>query len=308
MIDDYTWYETLGFTLYISEEDPVTKTRYVGSDMYGIVAKVRSELLVFLDYDFVNFWARRNLMLVDIDNLASLDVDFMMEDVVGSYDFDLSHNNLYLTGDGNGTFTEPESYSDIFNFIRVYVSAECHCTGECKCTDNHMLTELKKLWAQGGTDIKRMTLAQLYKLYFEGSEDSAVSDGMPYIGYDTAGTAYFKEILEMLYFTQYAGNLTEAEQADAEENAEMLMRISLKLRSTPSQTASQNLYVYEFYRYDDRRVMVKLYQTDSEGNAVTEAVSDFYVSTLAPKKIVSNFYALLNAEDFDTEEAYPSLK
>lgn len=301
-IDDYTWYETLGFTLYISDEDPVTGMRYVGSDLYDIVATVSSDKLVFLNSDFVSFWARRNLMLIDVEHLSSIDVDFMMEDVKGSYDFDLNHRNLYLDANGSGHFTKPESYSDVYNFITVYVSSQCECDGECVCTANKMLDELKNMSSEN----KRMSLAQLYKKYLSKDSETVEfgSDGTPYIGNDTAGTSYFKEILEMLYYTQYAGSLTEAEQAEAIADSPMVMRLAVKLRSGIN-NASPYRYVYEFYRCDDRRVMVRLYQEDENGVQKTEAVSDFYISTLAFKKIVTNFYTVLNAEEFDTEEAYP---
>ena len=93
--------------------------------------------------------------------------------------------------------------------------------------------------------------------------------------------------------------LTAEEQEDALLNAPMVMKFSLKLDS------SSYRYVYEFYRCDDRRVMVRIYQSDAQGNMMTTPVSDFYVSTYAFKKIAGGFVSLLNAEEFELNGGYP---
>ena len=277
-IDDYAWYETLGFTLYISEEQ-LDGTRFVGSEMYDIVAKVNSEDLVFLKYDFVNFWARKNLILTDIGAMSNLTLELFMEDRKGSYSFDLNHRTLYYTSDGKGYFTEPESYSSTFDFITVNVTP----SGECTPNKFIEYTTAKQKSAE--------TLTNLYKDLVGGGKDV-------YISTDTYGTAYFKEVIEMLYNTRYTGVLTEEEQAAALSGAPMVMRFSVKLDS------SAYKYVYEFYRVSDRRVMVSIYQADSEGNKMGTPVSDFYLSTYAFKKIVSGFWGLLNAEEIDTDAGY----
>ena len=307
-IDDYTWYETLGFTLYISEEDPVTKTRYVGSDLYDIVAKVSSDKLVFLEETFVDFWARRNLILMDIEYIQSINIKFTMDDLTGGYNFDLNHQTAYIAGN-QLFFYEPENYSDTFNFISVAARPDCICGlpgGVCKC----MTTKLSQMAKDEGKT--RIALERLYKKYITKEVDDIKLDstGMPYIGLDYAGTSYFKEVIEMLYLTQYEGALTQEEQAAALENAPMLMQFSLKLRDgEDAPNASDDYYVYEFYRCDDRRVMVRLYQIDKidgTGTMKTIPVTDFYISTLGFKKIVSSFVSLLNAELFDTEQPYVS--
>ncbi len=308
-IDDYTWYETLGFTLYISDEDPVTKTRYVGSDLYDIVAKVSSDKLVFLEESFVNFWARRNLILMDVEYIRSIDVKFTMDDFVGGYNFELDHKTAYISGN-QLYFSEPENYSDTFNFISVAAKPECICgltDGSCRC----VVTKLSQMAKEEGKT--RIALERLYKKYITEDVDDIRLDstGMPFIGLDYAGTSYFKEVLEMLYLTQYEGAFGEDEdQAQLLENSPMLMQMSVKLRGgADAPNASDNYYVYEFYRCDDRRVMVRLYQIDKidgTGTMQTEPVTDFYISILGFKKIVSSFTSLLNAELFDTELPYVS--
>ena len=284
-IDDYAWHETLGFTLHISEEQP-DGTRYVGSELYDIVAKVSSDKLVFLNYDFTNFWARRSLILTDVAAMTNLTLEMFMEDRKGEYSFDLNHRTLYYTSDGKGYFTEPESYADTFDFITVKVTP----SGEC--TPNKFTEYI------GGKGVSSDTLTNLYKDLVGGGKDI-------YISTDTYGTSYFKEVLEMLYNTQYTGVLTEEEQAAA-TGAPLVLRFSVSLDygSTLDDTSDDKIYTYEFYRISDRKVMVSLYQSDAEGNKKSTPVSDFYISTYAFKKIVSGFWGILNAVEIDTDAGY----
>jgi len=64
-------------------------------------------------------------------------------------------------------------------------------------------------------------------------------------------------------------------------------------------------YVYEFYRIDDRRVMVALYRLGSGGIEVNR-VSDFFISTFAFKKLVRNFTNLLNGAEINVDKGYES--
>jgi hypothetical protein len=53
--------------------------------------------------------------------------------------------------------------------------------------------------------------------------------------------------------------------------------------------------------------MVTLYRADADGNQIGEAVSDFYLSTAAFKKVVGGFFDVLNVKDVDTEVGYPEI-
>jgi hypothetical protein len=122
-------------------------------------------------------------------------------------------------------------------------------------------------------------------------------------GLNTVGVSNFKDAFEATQLIAYAGtvaSLSDAERALAlasKENApELTMRIKL--------TNSAYYYTYEFRRFDDRRVMVTLYQSNSDGVAVSSATSDFYVSTFALKKLVRSYVGLLNGEFISTEDGY----
>ena len=307
VVDDYDWYKTLGFTLYISEErydEEFGAYRYVGSDLYDVVAKVSADKLVFLNYNFVDFWARRSLMMFDIKYLDKISVEFNMEDLAGEYIFDLSHRTGYIVGN-KLTFTEPESYKDVYNYITVNVAKLCNCNGECKCTE----TKLSQMAEE--RDGARVPLASLYNKYITEGNGVAFSDGNAYIGLDTAGTSYFRDVMRILYATQYAGVLTAEEQAEALSSAPMVMRITVKLDEEKAPNTSKDSHVYEFYRCDDRKVMVRQYRIDKNGDKIvngdTSEVTDFYISSFAFKKIAANYFALLNAERIDMEVPYPEM-
>lgn len=282
-LDDFGWYETLGFTLYISEEQE-DGTRFVASDLYDVVTKVPSEKLVFLKYDFVSFWARRDLMLTDIANINSLKVELMLEDMKGIYDMRLNHRTIYIGSDNKGYLKPPSdiSYSE-FDEITVVV------TPEGECTPNALTNYI----AEKGYSF--VSLTELYDQLVGGGKQT-------FAGYDALGTSNFKEFIETLYFTTYAGVVPQGEQASVVENAPLVMRMSFTLSS------SGYPYVYEFYRYDDRRVMVRLYQesyNETTGEYTrTTPVSDFYVSTFAFKKLVNHYVDVLNTVDIDKENAY----
>lgn len=275
----FGWYSTLGFTLYISEEDPETGNRYVGSDMYDLIALVDGENLTFLDYDFAEFWARKNLIYTDIANLEDLRVEFDMEDVKGDYAFGVTHKTFYVTD--NGLTYEYNEGAAVGDELRVAITQ----SGDC------METEFSKKIEELGTN--SISVTALYHYVMNGGEI------MPLIRYDTVGVSHFKNMYEILVTTRYEGILSEEEQAAALEG-EPVMRMRIKISS------SAFYYNYDFYRISDRKVMVAVSRTDKDGNALSGAkpLSDFYISTLSFKKLVSAYTALLNGEEVDSEMGY----
>lgn len=285
-LDDYTWYSTLGFTLYISEEDPIEGVRYVGSDMYDIVVKVKSEDLVFLDYDFTEFWARNSLMQFDVSRIEAIELDFNMSDLYGSYDMDVGHTTLYIADNGKA-YLSPNSIPEGATLQGTYDKIVVDVKPEGECTEN----ELTKYIAEHGYDA--VSLTELYNQVLGGGTEIKV-------GNDAAGSAHFKTLMQVSYMLRYEGTLTPEEQAAALER-EPIMTLGMTMldgRGVPSK------YVYEFYRAGERQVMVRLYKAASDGNAIETPVSDFYISTYSFKKIVSGYLALFNAEPIDEDYGY----
>jgi hypothetical protein len=277
-LDDYAYYDTLGFTLYISEVNPVTNKRYVASDLYNIVTEISADKFIFLDYDFETFWARRNIILMDINDIEDVGMEFYMSDLKGSYDFDLIHQMITYETSANG-------YTSSFNKITAFVTPSADATP----------TKLTEFMANKGYK-EGVSLTELYDSIYPN--DPELKSVYP----DSLGTAYFKEAIRMIYLTTYVDVMPEAERAEAMKAENLVMRMTLDIKS------SAYTYVYEFYRADDRRILVSIYQTSVNGDSETTPVSDFYLSTFAFKKIVTNFIGLLNGEKINPNVGYPDEK
>ena len=275
-LDDYAYYNTLGFNLYISEVDPVTNTRYIASDLYDIVSVLPASDLVFLNHDFESFWARRQLILLDIRDISGITIDFNMKDLEGKYQLDLTHDKTkYETSTGSiGTFDK--------TIIKVTPIGEC--------TPNKLTEYIKNNTVTGFVSID-----QLYDHYYPNKLDDAHKKVYP----DSFGTSYFKDAIRMLYLTGYVDVMPKEDRDEAMKAENLVMRMSFDV---PKSSAYE--YVYDFYRADDRRVLVSIYQADSKGNAVSTPISDFYISSFAFKKIVRNIVGIFNAELIEPDVAY----
>lgn len=277
-LDDYGYYDKLGFTLYISDVDPVTNTRVVASDMYNVVVEANADDYVFLNYDFESFWARRQLILMDIKDIEALTLELHMSDLKGSFEFDLNHKpTQYQTA--NGGIGE-------FNKITVKV------TPRGECTSNRLIEYMKSKGYD--TTSGFVSLTELYDSIYPDLLDDAHKAVYP----DSLGTAYFKEAIRMLYLTAYVDVMPEEDRAAAKSPDKLVMRMRLDITSSAFQ------YVYEFYRADDRRILVSIHKEDANGSIATTPVADFYVSTFAFKKVVTNFWGILNGELIEPDLPY----
>ncbi len=281
-LDNYDWRDTLSFYLYISEEQ-YDGTRYVASDMYDIVTKVDGDMFDFLEFDFAEFWARRNLLLVDLMLIENVKLEFNMNDVYGKYNFDLLHETVYVDAEGNAYSIPPSGDYDIYNLSHVTTSQ----SGDC------FVTEFSKFIEANG-----LTETELTTLYNNVRGDGSMIMGSK----DTLGSGNFKNLMHLIYgiyYTDTLSDMSDAEKAEIKSRAP-LMKMSVLLET------SGYYYTYEFHKIDERRVMVSLYRSDSEGKQITEGVTDFYLSTGAFKKIAQGFIDVLNAKDIDAEVGYPT--
>ena len=275
-LDDYTYIDLLGFNIYISDYDKEQKCRYAASDMYGVVVKIEDEGFDYLDLSFTDFWARRSLVMVNFKHIEQVTLDLYMTDVYGSYTFETITDPIWIL---NGKhYTEPVEGGTAYDFLTVNAYSNGASSG-------NKLTEYL-----GKSDEEYMSIANLYNRV---ASDKEGREQWLSIGNDTAGASYFKELLFVMYNTYYTGSLTEAEQAAA-KNGPKLMEISFTVSGSEKDT-----YRYQFYRLDDRRIMVSL-SNPGWNNEVT----DFYISNFAFKKLVSNFERLMNGEEIIPDEAY----
>ena len=273
-LDDYSFRSTLGFNLYISEIDLETDTRYIASDLYNVVTRVPADDFVFLKYDFETFWARRNILLVDIINMGKLGVEFNMKDLVGGYTFEL---------------TQPKNNSDS---LGVHVTTHGECTPN-KFTEFISNPKNADHLYQGGTSLKTFYLYE--SLADEETHEAALPDSL--------GASCFREMASLLYMITYTDILPEEVREEEPDSDDLVMKLTMELRDG-AYNASPYTYVYNFYRIDDRRVRVSIHQESMSGQMMTSPVSDFYISTFAMKKIVNNFVNILNAEVLDIDVGY----
>lgn len=283
-MSDFGWISTLGFTLYIS--DPVydedgSRIRYIGSDMYDLVAKVPSADFDFLEYDFVDFWARKNLVMMDITKLRGLKLEFGMQDLSGTYNFDVVFKEAYGGYVGDDYVIREEAFQGSSPIEHEIVRV--------KAAEGSFETEFTKMFGNEWGDISTLydhTIGGGKTAYYPGTND-------------TLGAAYFNSVYETLQLTRYFDYLTEDEQAVGLTGPRIL-RMHLRV------DGKEYYYTYDFYRLDDRRIMVRFYRSDADGNKIEHLgeVSDYYVTTFAFKKLVNHYIYLLNGKEVDEGVSY----
>lgn len=279
-LNDYAWYEVIGYTLYISETDPVTGLRYIGSEMYDIVASVNGADFDFLESSFVELWARRNLLMIDVSMIDTVEASFNLSDFYGDYRFEFDHDPVYVAGG------------------KVYGN-ENQVPDNVTPTKYDLITIMGSLSGDASENAFTKYLAEKNKMQSWLGEFYLDTSGTPNSGYDNAGTGNFKYLLRMMYSLHYDGVVDEADKLLAEEkltSGEAEYLLTLKFKTVKSDTK----YCYGFTRIDDRRVMVSIWYEYSDG-VISNRTSDFYLSTFAFKKILFAFDDLLNARPVDPE-------
>lgn len=283
-LDDYTFYSNLGFTLYISDEQP-DGTRYIASTLYDVIAKVKADDFIFLDQTFSEFYARRNILLTNIANIASVDFDLFMTDIYGSYDIELTHSKLYAYG--GKLYTQDKLPEEAKDLASSYNAIDAFVTPSGECSDTALLKFIQE---------KGYTGVSLYEFY-----------GKKLVELDSLGTSNFRELMELIFYTYYAGVLTDAEKAQI-DTSPLLMKMKVTLGKHPEGVTSGTYeptssfdYSYEFYRVSDRKIAVRVYRESRIDGSVSQDVNDFYISTFAFKKIVNAYVSMLNGINIDNE-------
>lgn len=279
---DYKFLDTLGFTLYISDLQP-DGSRYIGSDMYDIIAKVDGTKFAFLDKSFVEYWARETLAAVSYEDIDAMDVEFFMSDFKGSYTFDVEHKTVWIYGDE--TLTAPPASGEGQEYDQIRLNVKAHDISSASDTlYKRMLLE------SGKSEL------MLYSVYGKAMG----VEGIPMFYRDTYGGMNYKTLLSVMFNTYFTGRFAptdeSTEQKDTIKKENLLMRLSFVIDNDNF----RDTYYYEFYRADERRIMVRIYVHGESANAV----SDFYVSPLAFKKIVGGFKSLLNGQTVVEDEGF----
>lgn len=231
-LDDMGWMSTLDFMLYISEpqKDPESgeMVRYVASEMYDVIVMISAEELGFVDLDPVEFWARRDLVLIDVGDILEFNIGFNMSDLKGMYSFEVEHNTVWIntaTGEKHFGPKPLEGNYTSYDLVDVYTTQ----TGETTVD-----TVLEKLLKEEGrwNEASGSGAIHLSALY------DYVAGDVVFAGKDFLGTAMFRELMLMLFYTRYTGTLTDEEQASVldpdgdgsgDDASEPIMTFGIKL-------------------------------------------------------------------------------
>ncbi len=304
LTNEHTIYHSLSeieYNIYISEEhidEDGKPYRYMGSDMYDIVAKVDSSEFGFLDRDFVEFWADRNMISGYVGNIASMKVEFNMDDLKGVYNFEQTVTEMYQ-GYENGKIiisnVKKDNY-EAFDEQKIIVTT----------TEDSFSTRIKELMTSSG-----LSMYNLDVLYdkTQGDGNPSYYSGTPF----RLGVTSFNDLYQMLLRTRYQDIIEENRDDDAANDilpteATRVFSLTIKL-SHVRPGSDNNGYKFDFHRIDDRRVMVCTYRTDENGNKIAEIgeVYDFYISTFGFKKLVAAYVTLLNGGNIDSSVSYPEV-
>ena len=287
-LSSYAWFDTLGFTLYISEAKD--GYRYVGSEMYDIVARVPAADFSFLDYSFDELWARNNFLFLDVNNVAEIEFDFNMKDYYGTYNFGVTKERWYVgvAEDGRGKASLKEFEGSVAT-TRLYVNV----TSSADAMD----TKYEEI--KDAKNLNSLSLSTLYSELYNGGKDYYFS------GIDTHGVVNYKSIFQRIYYTQYQEFVLSNEDIDLDTVYARGSLMTLKVKIFENDwTRRAGYYVYDFYYLDDTRVMITAYRTDDKGVAVTEKVSNFSISHYAFENIVLSVVGVLNGEYLDDYDGY----
>lgn len=295
-LDDYTSYDKLGFTLYISDLQ-ADGTRYIASELYDIISKIDNNIFFFLDESFVDFWAKDNILLTDVSTMLEMKFEFDMEGLKGKYTLDINHkiNDVYKTSDGKLQIGGTPPYQGALPVISDYDFITVNVTPSGDSTPNKLTDYLAK------NDKSTASLEELYK------STTPKDDWYEYFP-DSYGTTYFKEFVRKIFYMTYEGAEYDKDlQQEVVATRQRIMKFSIMIDTDEDGTKNEEIYYsYDFYRYSDRRVLVKIYreEVDSNGN-VTEidgSVSDFYISVNSFKDLLETYTALMNGESFELED------
>ena len=283
---DYKWESSVGFYLYISEKNAEGK-RYVGSEMYDLIVEMDAETLSFVEEEFIDFWAKRDVVMVDQEKINKLTAEFKLDGFKGRYDFFVEHPTKWhvIYSDGRRDYLDydPGEREDIISkqevsFTNVYAKPY-------GVTDfnSSLLAACYDKWSKDENGVVneeyRVALKSVYDVrYFNENPNGDPSNLI--VDDEYLGDASFKDVLLILYSTGSSGLISEEDAGKAKER-EAVMSFSIEVEGTTTS------YVYSFHYTDDGRVAVWINDGHRE-------YCYFYISNFAFKTIENAFVNLVN--------------
>ena len=283
-VSDYGWYDTLGFMLYVSDEDE-HGYRYVGSDMYDVIARVKGEDWSFLDHSFVDLWARANFLYMNVNDIDEMKISLNLKEYYGDYTLKTSTETWYVGSYNGGYKASPIYFEGSYETTRLYVAITS--------SEDAVNTVYEELKDEKG--VSSLGVSAIYNELYNNGDEYLLEGSI-----DTVGIANYKYFYQKLLRTTYQDTLLTKEEQREALSREKLMSISVKVNGS----AHKGYYTYDFYYLDGSRIMVAAYRTDNNGNATSEMVCDFTVSNYGFENIVMSYMAILNGETVNTTGGY----
>ena len=289
---EYSWWDSVGFTLYISEKDPITGKRHIGSDMYDLIVEIDGDLFDFVEEEFVDFWARRDIFMVDQADVKYFDAEFNLEGFKGKYSFQVDHPTMWIVNYMDGTTrllpTEPADDAEgvkeksPYEATYVYVDA-LEFDG---ATPTLLLERLRAEGFYPGKD--GIHIHSIYNYLYE----NGLSSDKQTVNYDYLGDSCFKDMLYILYGTKYLGTVSK-EDADDAKSRGAVMSLSMDVEGSTVDN------VYNFYYTSDGRVAVEIVDKVND-----KAPCLFYITNHSFKMVVNAFVNLLNGKTMNFNGSY----
>ena len=278
--NNYEGESVVTFTLYVSEKNSDGK-RYVGSDMYDLIVEIDGELLDYVEESFIDFWAKRDIMLVDQEYVNRLAVDFNMEGLRGKYDFNVAHPTVWIVTYADGSRGRLNyDPGDDPNIVakQKYIAATVYASVSGSNLTETLLVE--RLRATGQTS---MHIHAIYN-YRDSDPNNQT------VGFDYLGDSSFKDVLLLIYGTNYTGTLSDEEAKAAMAKAPVM--------TLDYEVEGSNTYkIYRFYYTDVGNVAVSV----DDG---TNETCYFTISNYAFKTVVRAFSDLVNGYPVGEDGGY----
>lgn len=270
--NDFEGESVVTFTLYISEKNAEGK-RYVGSDMYDTIVEIDGGTFDYVEESFVDFWAKRDIMLVDQEYVNKMSVDFNMEGLRGKYDFNVAHPTVWIVTYADGSRArlnyDPGDDPNIAS-KQKYIAATVYASVSGSNLTETLLVE--RLRATGQTS---MHIHAIYN-YRDSDPNNQT------VGFDYLGDSSFKDVLLLIYGTNYTGTLSE-EEANAAMAKEPVMTLDYEVEG------SNTYKIYRFYYTDVGSVAVSVDDGAKESCYFTISNYAFKTVVRALSKIVNGY-------------------
>ncbi len=292
--DDIEYDYTIGYDLYLSA--PQDGYCYVGSTQYGVVVRAPAETFAFLGWDFLGSWVRNNLLLLSVENIATMVFDINYNDRQQTHSFFLAADPHYAYTSTYGQQGQPQTSTDLITRLYLmYVPGEMETETTLDHTGKTAVAPGVRV-EQVGSTLQRVTRVlngvDLDRIY----HDAGVNETR---NADKAGVLYFRRLAFMLYSTSYAGQAeldAAALAALRDDPAACVLTMTLTL-------VDGRQFRFAFSPYSARRALVAVSEYDADGTFVSDSAV-FFLHTSEVKKIADTVAALSVGEVFDIDSTY----